>query len=71
MKIFVRERNKAQQGDGKPRFRIVAVQGGDLQIYAKRFRKLELKELAGATGAELVFLSRDKEETEGVRPQMV
>lgn len=59
MKIFVRERMRAEEGTKKPRFRVVGVQGGDLKIYAKRIRKCELNELAKQTGAEIVYLPRD------------
>jgi len=65
MKIFVRERNRAEEGTKRPRFRVVGVQGGDLKIYAKRIRQRELKELAQHTGAEVVYLTRDGEGAEG------
>jgi hypothetical protein len=65
MKIFVRERNRAEEGTKKPRFRVVGVEGGDLKIYAKRIRKRELQELAKHTGAEVVYLTRDGEGAEG------
>lgn len=67
MKIFVRERMRAEEGTRKPRFRVVGVQGGDLKICVKRIRKVELKELAEHTGAEIVYLSRDGEGSEGKR----
>lgn len=67
MKIFVRDRMRAEAGTKKPRFRVVGVQGGDLKIYAKRIRKCELKELAEHTGAEIVYLSRDGDGAEGER----
>jgi hypothetical protein len=61
MKIFVRERSRAEEGTRRPRFRVVGVQGGDLKIYAKRVRKCELNALAEHTGAEVVYLPRDGE----------
>ena len=67
MKIFVRERNRADEGQKLPRYRVVGVQGGDLKIYAKRIRKCELEELAGQTGAEIVYLKRDGKGAEGKR----
>ncbi|MDD3312886.1 hypothetical protein [Pseudodesulfovibrio sp.] len=67
MKIFVRERNRAEEGTKRPRFRVVGVEGGDLKVYAKRIRQCELKEMALHTGAEIVYLSRDGEGTEGRR----
>jgi len=65
MKIFVRERNRAEEGTKRPRFRVVGVEGGDLKVYAKRIRQRELKEMAKHTGAEIVYLSRDGEGAEG------
>ncbi len=59
MKIFVRERRRADHGEKRPRFRVVGVTGGDLKIYAKRIRKCELDEIASHTGAEVVYLPRD------------
>ncbi|MCJ2163597.1 MULTISPECIES: hypothetical protein [unclassified Pseudodesulfovibrio] len=65
MKIFVRERQRADEGTKKPRFKVVGVQGGDLKLYAKRIRKCELKEIAEITGAEVIYLARDGEGAEG------
>lgn len=59
-KIFVRERRKVEQGEKKPRFRIVGVSGGDLRLYASHCRKQELDQIAQATGAEIVELHVDK-----------
>ena len=60
--IFVRERRKVEQGEKKPRFRVVGVSGGDVKIYVKHMRKKELDQLAEATGAKVVFLKAGKEE---------
>lgn len=38
-KIFVRERRKVDEGEKKPRFRVVGVSGGDIKIYVKHMRK--------------------------------
>lgn len=65
MKIFVRERNRADEGTKKPRFRVVGIQGGDLKIYAKRIRKCELNQIAKEIGAEIIYLQRDGEGAEG------
>ncbi|QGY38622.1 hypothetical protein GM415_00170 [Pseudodesulfovibrio cashew] len=65
MKIFVRERNRSEEGTKRPRYRVVGVQGGDLKIYAKRIRQCELKALEAHTGAEIVYLERDGEGKEG------
>ncbi len=59
MKIFVRERNRADEGQKLPRYRVVGVQGGDLKIYVKRIRRCELDELSAQTGAEIIYLKRD------------
>jgi ethanolamine ammonia-lyase small subunit len=59
--IFVRERRKVDQGEKKPRFRVVGVSGGDVKIYVKHMRKKELDQLAEATGAKVVFLKAGKE----------
>ncbi len=61
MKIFVRERRRSDKGEKKPRFRVVAVEGGDLKIRAKRVRKCELAAIAEHTGAEVVYIERDGE----------
>ncbi len=66
MKIFVRERVKATDGDKRPRFRVVGVTG-ELTIKVKRIRKCELKQLAEHTGAEIVYLTRDGKGSEGKR----
>jgi hypothetical protein len=54
--IFYRERQKVKDGSKTPRFRITAVSGVDLKVYADHFRLGELKQLADATGADLVAL---------------
>ena len=60
-KIFYRERVKVQDGAKTPRFRVVAVAGVDVKIYANHLRKCELKQIADEIGAELVPLrSGDK-----------
>lgn len=65
MKIFVRERNRADEGQKLPRYRVVGVQGGDMKIYVKRVRKCELKQLEAELGAEIVYLTRDGKGSEG------
>ena len=49
---------KLQDGAKSPRFRVVAVSGVDLKIYADHLRKSELKHIAREVGAELVELER-------------
>ncbi len=58
--IFYRERVKAKEGSRSPRFRVVAVNGGDLKVYGSHLRKKELEQIAKATGADLIALKRDK-----------
>lgn len=60
-KIFYRERMKVKEGSRTPRFRVVAVSGIDLKIYADHFRKKELEQLAKDVKAKLVVLKRDKD----------
>ncbi len=59
-KIFVRERRKVEEGEKKPRFRVLGVSGTDLKIYAKHMRKKELDQLAEAVGAEVVYIKIEK-----------
>ncbi len=61
-KIFVRERRKVEQGEKKPRFRIVGVSGGDLKLYVDHARKQELDQLAKEAGATVVELKVDKKD---------
>ena len=65
VKIYVRERVKIGEGVRQPRFIVLAVQGGDLQVYAHHFRKTELEQMAKDSGAELVFLEPMPEEERG------
>ena len=54
--IFVRTRRKMQEGEKKPRFRVVGVSGADLKLYRKHIRRQELDQIAAATGAKVVEL---------------
>ena len=54
--IFYRERRKIEEGERKPRFRVVAVSGADLKVFATHLRLEELRALAAAVGAELMPL---------------
>ncbi len=58
--IFYRDRTKIGEGKKAPRFKLVAVSGLDLKIYAKHVRRQELEQIAANTGAELVLLKVDK-----------
>ncbi|GAK61313.1 hypothetical protein U27_01213 [Candidatus Vecturithrix granuli] len=57
-KVFYRERRKLQDGAKTPRYRIVAVSGVDLKVFAEHLRKSELEHLAREVGADLVELER-------------
>jgi hypothetical protein len=59
-KIFYRERRKVEEGEKKPRFKLVAVADVDLKVYVKHIRKQELEQLASAVGAELIELKIDE-----------
>ena len=55
MKLYVRERQKVGEGVKQPKFRIVAVTGGQIQVEATHFRKMEIELIAKDAGAEVVF----------------
>jgi len=61
-KIFYRERIKVGEGEKKPRFRVVAVAGLDLKIFAEHLKKGELEQIAQSLEAELVELECGKED---------
>jgi hypothetical protein len=71
MKIYVRQRLDAGKGEKKPRFRVVAVAGEELHLYAGHLRKTELEQIAKDVGADIVYLepmpedSKRKEEDLG------
>jgi hypothetical protein len=58
--IFYRERRKVKDGEKKPRFRVVAVTGGNIKIYSDHLRMSELEQIAEVTGSELMLLRRGK-----------
>ncbi|PKN65747.1 MAG: hypothetical protein CVU57_09305 [Deltaproteobacteria bacterium HGW-Deltaproteobacteria-15] len=60
--IFVRERRKVEEGEKKPRYRVVGVHDLNLKIYVEHIRKSELDQLAKVTGATVVILERGKGE---------
>lgn len=57
MKIYVRERQKVGDGVEQPKYRMVAVTGGQIQIEVPHFRKFEIEQIAKDVGAEIVYLS--------------
>jgi hypothetical protein len=56
MKIYVRERQKVGEGVESPKYRVVAVTGGEIQIEATHFRKFEIEQIAKDSKAEVVFM---------------
>jgi hypothetical protein len=56
MKIYVRERLEVGKGVKQPRFRVVAVVGEGLHLYAGHLRKTELEQIAKDVGADIVYL---------------
>ena len=64
-KIFVRERGNVREGEGRPRFAVVGVEGTDMKFFKTHLRKGELDAIAQAAGAELVTLPRGKSEHVG------
>ena len=64
-KIFVRERNRIEKGEGLPRFAVVGVEGSDLKFFQVHVRKSELDAIAEAVGAEVVMLPRGTGENIG------
>ncbi|HEX3011637.1 MAG TPA: hypothetical protein VHQ70_06285 [Syntrophomonadaceae bacterium] len=63
-KIFIRERRKVVEGEKKPRFTIVGVEGTDLRIFAKHIRKSEIEQISQQIGAEVVMLKHGKDDEE-------
>lgn len=63
-KIFIRERRKVEEGEKKPRFAFVGVEGTDLKIVAKHVRKSEIEQISKAIGAEVVILKHGKDDEE-------
>jgi hypothetical protein len=64
-KIFVRERNRIEKGEGQPRFAVVGVEGSDLKFFQVHVRKSEIDAIAEAVGAEVVMLPRGTGENAG------
>lgn len=64
--IFYRERGKVGEGEKKPRFKLLAVSGVDIQFYGKHLRRKELEQIASAVGAKLVMIERGGESDEEV-----
>ena len=57
-RIFVRERGNVDEGEGRPRFAVVGVEGTDMKFFKTHLRKGELDKIAELTSAELVMLPR-------------
>ena len=67
--IFVRKRRKIETGEKKPRYRVVGVHDVNLKLYVDHVRKMELDQLAEATGANVVILKAGKGEREKKEPK--
>ena len=63
-KIFYRERRKVGEKEKKPRYKLVAIAGVDMKVYAKHLRKKELEQIAETLDAELVLLKGGDKESE-------
>ena len=61
-KIFYRERRKVQDGEKKPRFRMVGVLDCNLKVYTDHLRLSELEHIAEEAGAQLVLLRKGRKE---------
>lgn len=57
--IFARERRKMENGEKRPRYRVVAATG-DVKFFAEHVRKLELENIAKQIGAQVVYLADEK-----------
>ena len=57
-KIFYRERRKVQDGERKPRYRVIAVSDINLKVYTDHLRMSELEHVAEASGADLILARR-------------
>lgn len=66
-KIFVRERRNIGTGAGQPRFRVVAALETNLKVYVPHLRRVEVEQIAAATGAEVVYLTRGEQAGEPER----
>ena len=58
--IFIRERRKVEQGEKKPRFRVVATHDTKVKFKTKHLRKQEVDQIAKAVGVEVVILEAEK-----------
>lgn len=62
LKLYVRERQKIGEGVKQPKYRVVAVTGGQLQIEATHFRKVELEQIAKDVDAQVIYMEPVPEE---------
>lgn len=61
-KIFVRERRHVSEGDARPRFAVVGVQGSDLKFFKTKVRRAEIDAIAESIGADVVHLPKGSNE---------
>ncbi len=64
-KIFVRERRHVSEGDARPRFAVIGVQGSDVKFFKTKVRRAEVDGIAEAIGAEVIVLPRGDGEHSG------
>lgn len=64
-KIFIRERRHVSEGDARPRFAVIGVQGSDVKFFKTKVRRAEIDAIAEAIGADVVMLPRGEGEYEG------
>ncbi len=69
--IFVRERRKVEDGEKKPRFRVVGTCDADIKIFAKHLRKVEVEQIASIAGAKVVYLESGKGKRDGSKKHAV
>ncbi len=63
--IFVRERRKIEDGEKKPRFRVVGVCDANIKIFSKHLRKTEVEQIAKEAGVKVVYLESGKGKRDG------
>lgn len=59
-KIYCRQRRRGACEERRPRYRVVAVSGVDLKVYASHLRLDEVRQIADEIGAELVLFGGGK-----------
>ncbi len=63
--IFVRERRKIEDGEKKPRFRIVGACDANIKFFTKHLRRVEIDQIAKEAGVKVVYLDSGKGKRDG------